>query len=137
MWVLISTFSYVSTQGRMKKTPGPLAPPINNLPSLKITALSYSCDIIYVSVSYIWKVFIFKQTQLTSSDKSSPYSFHWYYVLCKIFSFICTPTCTFVYYTVWVNLIWPTVTFDSDTDYIRFRNNAEQNKVKRIRKDSK
>ena len=27
----------------MKNTPGPLAPPDNNLPSLKMTALSYSC----------------------------------------------------------------------------------------------
>ena len=29
----------------MKKTPGPLAPPVNNLPSLKITALSYSLNV--------------------------------------------------------------------------------------------
>ena len=32
----------MSTQGITKKTPGPLAPPANSLPSLKITALSYS-----------------------------------------------------------------------------------------------
>ena len=29
----------------MKKTPGPLAPPVNNLPSLKMTALSYSLNV--------------------------------------------------------------------------------------------
>ena len=32
----------MSTQGMMKKTPGPRAPPDSNRPSLKITALSYS-----------------------------------------------------------------------------------------------
>ena len=38
----MSIFSYTSTQGMTKKTPGPLAPPVNSLPSLKMTALSYS-----------------------------------------------------------------------------------------------
>ena len=32
----------MSTQGITKKTPGPLAPPVRSLPSLKMTALSYS-----------------------------------------------------------------------------------------------
>ncbi len=31
-------------QGMMKKSPGPTAPPFLILPSLKMTALSYSCD---------------------------------------------------------------------------------------------
>ena len=30
-------------QGMTKKSPGPLAPPALSLPSLKMTALSYSC----------------------------------------------------------------------------------------------
>ena len=42
MLVLRSTFSYTSTQGMTKKTPGPRAPPVSSLPSLKMTALSYS-----------------------------------------------------------------------------------------------
>ena len=32
----------MSTHGMMKNTPGPLAPPDRSLPSLKMTALSYS-----------------------------------------------------------------------------------------------
>ena len=38
----MSIFSYESTQGMMKKTPGPLAPPDKSLPSRKMTDLSYS-----------------------------------------------------------------------------------------------
>ena len=32
----------------MKKTPGPLAPPVTSLPSLKMTALSYSWNFSFV-----------------------------------------------------------------------------------------
>ena len=42
VWLLISIFSYVSTHGIMKNTPGPRAPPDRRRPSRKITALSYS-----------------------------------------------------------------------------------------------
>ena len=33
----------------MKKTPGPLAPPVSSRPSLKMTALSYSCKVIIMT----------------------------------------------------------------------------------------
>ena len=39
--LLISIFSYVSTQGMIKNTQGPLAPPVKSPPSLNITARSY------------------------------------------------------------------------------------------------
>lgn len=37
-----STLQYVSTQGKMKNIPGPLAPPVLRRPKRNITALSYS-----------------------------------------------------------------------------------------------
>ena len=42
VWVLMSIFSYTSTQGRMKNTPGPRVPPVSSNPRRNITALSYS-----------------------------------------------------------------------------------------------
>ena len=42
-WTLMSMTSYTSTQGMMKKTPGPRTPPLRILPSLNMTVLSYSC----------------------------------------------------------------------------------------------
>ena len=44
-WTLMSTISTMSTQGMMKNTPGPLAPPDSRSPSRNITALSYSCSV--------------------------------------------------------------------------------------------
>ena len=38
----------MSMQGMTKKTPGPEAPPDKSLPSLKMTALSYSCTTLTV-----------------------------------------------------------------------------------------
>ena len=38
----MSTISTMSTQGMMKKTPGPLAPPDSSRPRRNMTALSYS-----------------------------------------------------------------------------------------------
>ena len=45
----MSIFSYTSTQGMTKKTPGPRAPPVSSRPSLKMTALSYSCKVIIMT----------------------------------------------------------------------------------------
>ena len=39
----MSTFWYESTQGTMKKMPGPRAPPVSRRPSRKMTTRSYSC----------------------------------------------------------------------------------------------
>ena len=39
----MSTFWYESTQGTMKKMPGPRAPPLSSRPSRKMTTRSYSC----------------------------------------------------------------------------------------------
>ena len=41
-WTLMSTISYLSVQGRMKKMPGPLSPPPRIRPSRKMTTFSYS-----------------------------------------------------------------------------------------------
>merc|ERR550532_1885426 len=39
----MSIFSKTSTQGMIKKTPGPRAPPVRSRPRRKMTARSYSC----------------------------------------------------------------------------------------------
>ena len=49
-WTLMSTISTMSTQGMMKNTPGPLAPPDSSRPSLNMTALSYSCIVTIISI---------------------------------------------------------------------------------------
>ena len=41
-WTRMSTISYLSVQGRMKKMPGPLSPPPRIRPSRKMTTFSYS-----------------------------------------------------------------------------------------------
>ena len=41
-WAWWLAFSYTSTQGMTKKTPGPLVPPVSSRPRRKMTALSYS-----------------------------------------------------------------------------------------------
>ena len=44
MTVLRSTMTMSSIQGMTKNNPGPTAPPFLIFPSLKMTALSYSCE---------------------------------------------------------------------------------------------
>ena len=51
----MSIFSYTSTQGITKKTPGPLAPPVSSLPSRKMTALSYSWELNMIPV--VWGIY--------------------------------------------------------------------------------
>ena len=54
--VLRSTLQYVSIQGMMKKIPGPFDPPFASLPSLKMTALSYSCTTYFRVIMFIRRV---------------------------------------------------------------------------------
>ena len=51
--VLMSIFSKTSTQGMMKKTPGPRAPPVSRRPRRKITALSYSLFVVFITCTNI------------------------------------------------------------------------------------
>ena len=46
----MSIFSYTSTQGITKNTPGPRAPPVSSRPSRKMTALSYSWELNMIPV---------------------------------------------------------------------------------------
>lgn len=56
MIVLRSTVCMVSIQGRIKKRPGPLAPPGNIRPSLRMTARSYSLTIFKLKKMAIGRV---------------------------------------------------------------------------------
>ena len=51
--VLMSIFSKTSTQGMMKNTPGPRAPPVSRRPRRKITALSYSLFVVFISCTNV------------------------------------------------------------------------------------
>ena len=48
----------------MKKTPGPLAPPDSSLPSLKMTALSYSCTTLTTNISDRGRVIKIRRTEI-------------------------------------------------------------------------
>ena len=62
--VLRSIFSYTSTQGITKKTPGPRAPPVSSLPNRKMTALSYSLNTVFKN----WKLYTLLQRSDTLGE---------------------------------------------------------------------
>ena len=67
----------MSTQGMTKNTPGPLAPPVKSLPSLKITALSYSWTTLTTKSIDSGSVMIMKKSERTviaSAQRPGPSS---------------------------------------------------------------
>ena len=61
--VLMSILTYISMQGITKKTPGPEAPPDRSLPSLKMTARSYSWTTLTVKRRDRGKVTMIRSTE--------------------------------------------------------------------------
>ena len=67
----MSIISTMSTQGTMKKTPGPRAPPDNRRPSRNMTALSYSLKHYINALSNVTKCKIYTWTTFTTKSREN------------------------------------------------------------------